>query len=169
MTAAGVLLFLAGMMTGLTLDRRLMGQPVAPPVDEPNRTEATSAVARPTGQRDVETRAWLEEGCDPASPEMLDTVARRVRQILGLKAEQEKQIRDIIEKYHPRMKGLRRQFEPELRALSVDVVGDLLPVLETKQRERFMRILNRHARWLARAVSQPTSPPAKAGDSNEGK
>lgn len=164
LTCAGVVLFIAGMVAGLALDRRLVGQQVdigAEASDEgpavlPQPKEVDDSVhptEGPTDGADV-----VLQGLDDIKPipsEVLDRVASRVRDFLRLNDEQEREVRQVIEKFHPRMEELRQRVEPELRRLAVDAVNDLLPILEDEQRGRLERILNRHAPWLGRAVSQP--------------
>ncbi len=160
LTVGGAALFLVGVLTGLTLDRRLMGEPVAAEDDRSAGGEARID-DDPTGTDErVRKALWLDGDYEPGSPEMLDAVARRVREILKLDAAQEKQVRAIIDKYHPRMEEMRQRFEPELRRLAIEALGDFWPVLQTEQRERLERILGRHGRWLIRSVTQPTSTPA---------
>jgi len=96
----------------------------------------------------------------PGHAEDLDKVARRVRQILDLDVGQENQVRAIIDKYHPRMEALRKQFEPELCKLAIAALADLWPVLEGEQRGRLNRILGRHGKWLVGAASRPTAAAA---------
>lgn len=161
MTIAGVVLFVSGMLAGLTLDRRLMGQPV-------HQGEGT-AIQPPAGVNEkraddekcgIKPGKWFNEDFEPGSPEMLDAVSRRVREVLELDDEQEKSVRVIIKKYHPRMEELRKEFEPELRKLALTALVDFWPVLEPEQRKRLERILGRHGRWLIRSVTQPASAPS---------
>jgi hypothetical protein len=160
LTVAGVILFVAGMFAGMTLDRRLMGEAVAP---ESNESQPVVAVGPATTQKDapeVKRPSLFDQECEPGSPEMLDAVAKRVRDILKLNEEQTRQVRRMIDKYQPRMEELRKQFEPELRQLAIEAMADLWPLLEQDQRQRLQRLLGRHGRWLIRSVTQPSSSPA---------
>ncbi|MBN1344188.1 MAG: hypothetical protein JXQ73_15995 [Phycisphaerae bacterium] len=156
MTAGGVVLFVAGLLAGLSLDGRLMGQPVAPAPETPNETEAARGADHPNGIWDLEkVPPLIDHGCERGSPKMFDAVAKSVQQILKLNDEQGRQVRQIIVRYHPRMEGLRQQFEPELRRLALDALGDLWPILDGEQQGRLQRILARHGKWLGRAATQP--------------
>ncbi len=169
LTCAGVVLFVAGMVAGMALDRRLVGEQVdidAAPPDEPATTvekpeQATGPVHPKEGTIGRSEPAGHGLGdIKPIPSEVLDKVASRVRDVLRLSDEQERQVRQVIEKFHPRMEKLRHRIEPELRRLALDAVNDLLPILEPEQRDRLERILDRHAPWLGRAVSQPADAAA---------
>ncbi len=159
MTVGAAVLFLSGLFAGLALSGRLMGQPVSPAPIASNPIAADPMPPPESPNTGCEPRRpdWLGKDLEPGSPEMLDAVARRVREILKLDAKQEKRVRSIIDKYHPRMEELRREFEPELRKLAVEALADLWPVLQDEQREHLGRILGRHGQWLIRSVTQPAS------------
>ena len=163
MIASAVVLFLAGVIAGLTIDRKLMGKPVAaapvPVAQVVEDVEVAALPNKPGLSLKIDTPIWLRQDYEykPGTPEILDQVARRVRQILDLDAAQEKQVRAIIDKHHPRMEALRKQFEPELRKLAITALADLWPVLEGEQRGRLNRILGRHGKWLIGATSRPTT------------
>jgi hypothetical protein len=160
MSLGAVAMFVAGVMTGRAMDRRLMGGPVqvatVPPA--PNEVQTPPAAKVQKDVPDVKTPEWLKHEYEPGSPEMLDHVTKRVKQILRLDEGQGQQVRAIIEKYNPRMEVLRRRFEPELRKLAIDAVSDLWPILRVEQRNRLTRILGRGGRWLIEATSRPARP-----------
>jgi hypothetical protein len=155
MTAAGAALFVAGMLAGLMLNRQTVGQPVPTGEGIPPRPEAGPYAERQNDE-EIKIDVWLKGDPEPGSPQMLDAVARRVREVLKLDDDQERQVRAIIDKHHPRMEALRKQFEPELRKLALAAMLDLWPVLKDEQRKRLERILGRHGRWLIRSVTQPS-------------
>ena len=164
MTVGAAVLFLSGLFAGLALSGRLMGQPVspAPTASNPIAADATTSPESPNDAREPRRPDWLNQDLEPGSPEMLDAVARRVREILKLDAKQEKRVRSIIDKYHPRMEELRREFEPALRKLAVEALADLWPVLQAEQREHLSRVLGRQGQWLIRSVTQPAATTSKA-------
>lgn len=163
MTATGAALFVAGLFAGLAIDRQLMGEPIRPADQVLPGPEAQPDAARQKDE-EIKINVYLKGDPEPGSPEMLDAVARRVREVLKLDENQERKVRAIIDKYHPRMEALRKRFEPELRGLAGEAIVDLWPILQADQRARLERILGRHGRWLIHAVTQPASAPSVRSD-----
>lgn len=154
MAAGGVVLFVAGVFAGLTLEHQLMGQPPSADTGSGEGGAAATRGGEPDDSCEIRVPP-IDPNIDPASSQMRDAVADRVRQILNLNGDQQHQVREIIEKYNPRMQEMLRRFEPEMRRLAFDALGDLRPVLNPEQREHLDRLLLRHARWLLRPSSRP--------------
>ncbi len=168
MLLGAAVMFFAGMFAGMTLDRRLMGEPVLSA--EEDATEAIAppkhqvATTRPRNRR-YDMKALLPEGdYDPGSPELLDAVAERVRKVLDLSEAQAVEVRGLIEELHPRMEEVRRHVEPELRKLALEAMTKLWPILDDRQREQMAEMLGEHGRWLVRAVGKPADTEAGASE-----
>jgi Spy/CpxP family protein refolding chaperone len=58
---------------------------------------------------------------------------------IGLSAEQEAQVRDILARNQPRMDQLLAEMLPPLQALSADIESQIVQVLTPEQRERFKK------------------------------
>jgi len=171
MIAGAVALFIIGVLVGLTLERRLMGEPVPAeaqaPTPSPTETPRDEAIEDPLAKVPC-----VDPNINPDSPAMRDVVAEQVRQILKLDETQRREVRAIIEKYNPRMQELRRRFEPELRKLALDALGDLRPILQPEQRDHLDRLLARHAKWFLNPTTPsavPGSAPSDPGTREQGK
>ncbi|MDY7226975.1 Spy/CpxP family protein refolding chaperone [Hyalangium rubrum] len=78
---------------------------------------------------------------------------------IGLSAEQEAQVRDILVRNQPRMDQLMAQVLPPVQALSAEIEQQVLQVLTPEQRQRLEKFKADHPPPVVPGMGPPPPPP----------